>query len=105
VKGVSGWGIAQMHCVFQEEYRQVRLMEEKRLMQVVEEYRRRFDAERQRLVQALERNQQLTRTIASILPEFAAIEREVRPLPVDLSPSAAAAPMPPASAGPHEAYS
>ena len=28
--------------------------------------------------QALERNHQLTRTIASILPEFASIEREVR---------------------------
>jgi hypothetical protein len=40
----------------------------------IHEDRRRFEHERQRLAQALERNNQLTRTIAAIIPEFAAGE-------------------------------
>ena len=42
--------------------------------QYIHEDRRRFEHERQRLAQALERNNQLTRTIAAIIPEFVAGE-------------------------------
>eukprot|EP00277_Geminigera_cryophila_P039088 CAMPEP_0173105002 /NCGR_PEP_ID=MMETSP1102-20130122/39735_1 /TAXON_ID=49646 /ORGANISM="Geminigera sp., Strain Caron Lab Isolate" /LENGTH=222 /DNA_ID=CAMNT_0014000943 /DNA_START=12 /DNA_END=677 /DNA_ORIENTATION=+ len=62
----------------EEEYQRIRMTEERRLSEVVDEYRRRFEHERKRLAQALERNNQLTRTIAAIIPEFAAVEREMQ---------------------------
>ena len=58
----------------------------------IHEDRRRFEHERQRLAQALERNNQLTRTIAAIIPEFAAVEREMQVAthePRNLIPSSA----------------
>ena len=43
-------------------------------VQYIHEDRRRCEHERQRLSKALERNNQLTRTIAAIIPEFVAGE-------------------------------